>query len=148
MSPVLSPVLACALLAAPLGLSAQAPAPRPVATQQEYVFPPGFGILLFHVHPDKTADFEAVVTRLAQVLDGSPDPSRRQQAATWRVFRSIESTAESAVYLFFFDPVVAGADYDPVRMLTEAVPTEVQALYGRMKAAVIRVERMALARMR
>jgi hypothetical protein len=147
MQRVLSPVLACALLLLPVRALAQAP-PPPAAPQQEYVFPPGLGLLLFHVHPDRAADFEAIVARLGQVLDISPDPARRRQAATWRVFRSVEHPAESAVYLFFFDPVVAGADYDPVRMLTEAVPTEVQALYARMKAAVIRVERMALASVR
>jgi hypothetical protein len=142
---VLPVVFACVLWTS--GLLAQTAGPRPAA-QQEYVFPPGSGLLFFHVHPDKTSDFEAVVSRLAQVLEASPDPARRQQASSWRVFRSVESSGESAVYLFFFDPVVAGADYDPVRMLTEAVPTEVQALYGRMKEAVIRVERMALAKIR
>ena len=55
---------------------------------------------------------------------------------------------ESAIYVFSFDPAVPGADYDPVKLLAEAVPGEAQALYEKLKAAIVRVERMGLARLR
>ena len=60
-------------------------APRPVL--QNYTFPSGAGMLFFYVKPDRTADFEAVVTRLGETLDRAEDPIRRQQAAGWRILR-------------------------------------------------------------
>jgi hypothetical protein len=50
--------------------------------------------------------------------------------------------------VFLLDPVVPGADYDPVRILSESLPAEVQPLYERLKSAVIRVERMGLSKIR
>ena len=88
------------------------------------------------------------MARLSESLDGAQDATRRQQAASWRMFRSAESVKESAIYVFSFDPAVPGADYDPVKMLAEAVPSEAQALYEKLKAAIVRVERMGLARLR
>jgi hypothetical protein len=110
----------------------------------DYVFPAGTGLLLFYVRADHTADFEAVAARIAQALAVSTDPARKQQAAGWRMFRSTEATREAVVYVFLLDPVVPGADYDPVRVLSESLPAEVQPLFERLKASVIRVERMAL----
>src|SRR5262245_21781832 len=65
--------------------------PRSAPAPQEYVFPSGAGVLFFHVRPDRTQDFEAVVTRLGEVLDRSIDPVRRQQSLGWRVFKSVET---------------------------------------------------------
>ncbi len=152
------------MLLAPLGLatvvvSAWGWPALPVATPQtnvqipsaagtDYKFPSGAGLLFFYVKPDKTADFEAIVARLGDVLDKSDDPVRKQQAASWRVLRSVEATGDSAIYVFVFIPAVPGADYDPIKVLSEAMPTEVQALYERLREDVIRVERMGLAKIR
>jgi hypothetical protein len=126
----------------------QAPAAPRNQTAPEYVFPSGAGVLFFHVRPDRTQDFEAVVTRLGQALDRSTDPVRRQQAQTWRVYRSAESPREAVIYLFFFDPAVFGADYDPVKVLGEDAPADVAVLYERLRADVVRVERMGLTKLR
>jgi len=115
---------------------------------QAYAFPSGAGMLFFYVRPDRTADFEAVVMRLGEVLDTVPEPARKQQAAGWRILKSIETTRDSAIYLFFFDPAIPGADYDPVKFLGEALPTEAQSLYERLKASIVRVERMGLGKIR
>jgi hypothetical protein len=72
---------------------------------------------------------------------------RRQQAAGWKLFRSLESHP-NRIYVFLFDPIVPGADYDPVRILSAELPDEVQELYAHLKDALIRVERMSLARVR
>jgi hypothetical protein len=127
---------------------AQAPPARPTATAPDYTFDSSVGLLLFYVRPDKVADFEAVTARLAQALDASSDPVRRQQAAAWRMLRSSEPARDAVVYVFLLDPVVPNADYDPVRILSESLPTEVQPLYDKLKASVIRVERMALTKLR
>jgi hypothetical protein len=146
----LSSLGTCFLLTASLGAHPQAPAvPRPsVTASQEYVFPSNAGILFFHVRPDRAQDFEAVVARLAEALDRSTDPVRRQQAASWRIYKSLETPREGVLYLFFFDPAVLGADYDPIKVLGEDAPAEIGALYERLRADVLRVERMALTKMR
>jgi hypothetical protein len=140
-------VLLVAFSWTPSGVAIQAPA-TPASHGPNYRFTTPAGVLYFHVRPDRATDFEAVVTRMGEVLDQSADPVRRQQAASWRVWRSTETGHDSTVYMFFFDPVVSGADYDPVKILGEGLPTEVHALYERLKAATIRIERMALQRVR
>jgi hypothetical protein len=117
-------------------------------TSKDYVFSTGAGMLFFYVKPDKSAEFEAVVTRLSEALDKTTDPVRKQQAASWRILKSVELQTDSPVYVFVFDPAVTGADYDPVKVLSEGAPPDLQALYAQLKDATIRVERMGLARLR
>ncbi len=144
------PVIACMLIGLSAAPAARTQDPPPVAAPaaQAYTFATGAGLLFFYVRPDRTTDFEAVVARLSESLDGAQDAVRRQQAASWRMFRSAETVKESAIYVFSFDPAVPGADYDPVKLLAETVPSEAQALYEKLKAAIVRVERMGLARLR
>lgn len=129
--------------AAPLG-AAQAPAPAIPSPTSDYVFHATTGLLVFHVRPEAARDFEAVMARLAQGLDAATDGVRRQQRSTWRLLRSAEAATGNAMYVAVIDPVVAGADYDPVRMITEFWPGESQELYARLKAAVLKVERLSL----
>lgn len=134
---------------APVQAQQQPPAARPTtAVPQEYVFPSGAGALFLHVKPEKTQDFEAVLTRLGEALDAATDPIRKQQAASWRVFKSVETARDVVIYMFFFDPAVFGADYDPVKVLSEASPADVQGLYERLRADVVRVERLGLSKIR
>lgn len=121
-----------------------APAPTPAKSPSEYAFRSGAGLLVFHVRPDATQAFEAAMARLAQVLGASIDPTRSQQAKGWRAFRSVESTADAVLYVLVFDPAVATADYDPVRLLSEEVPSEARTFYDTLRAAVLKVERMGL----
>jgi hypothetical protein len=146
MPPLLALTLAVLLAREAPSVTAQA-APV-VSAAPEYVFPSAAGLLFFYVRPDKTTEFESVVARLSEVLDATADPTRRQQAETWRIFRSTEAARETLVYVFIFDPAVVGADYDPVKVLGEALPLEAQALYERLRASVVRVERMGLAKLR
>jgi hypothetical protein len=138
-----------ALLALPApDVAAQSPQRPSPAASTDYIFPSGAGALFFHVKPDRAEDFEAVVATLAGVLDRSVDPIRHQQAANWRVFKSTETPRDAVIYVFFFDPAVLGADYDPVKVLGEALPADLQGLYERLRTDVIRVERMGLAKIR
>jgi copper oxidase (laccase) domain-containing protein len=87
-------------------------------------------MVLNFIKPDKTADFETIVTRLKEALQKSDKPARRQQAATWKVFRATEPGANGSVlYIFAIDPAVKGADYTVSTILAEAFPSEVKALY-------------------
>ena len=143
-------VVACSLASVSAAPAAQAPNPPPAAqpATQAYTFSTGAGVLFFYVRPDKVTDFEAVVAKISEVLDATQDPVKKAQASSWRMFKSTEALKESAIYVFSFDPALPGADYDPVKLLADTVPAEAQALYEKLKGAIVRVERMGLARLR
>ena len=108
--------------------SAQAPAGR--------VFGSDAGMILNTIKAEKTGDFEAVVAKLKEALQKSDKLERRQQAASWRVFKAVEQGANStAVYVFWLDPPVKGADYTVSKILAEAFPGEVQELYKKFSDA-------------
>jgi hypothetical protein len=110
--------------AAPHG---QQPAQPPVNAR---VFASDAGIILNFIKPDKTGDFEAVMARLKEALEKSSKPERRQQSASWKIFRAVEPGANGSVlYVFTIDPAVKGADYTVSTILAEAFPNDVQALY-------------------
>jgi 23S rRNA G2069 N7-methylase RlmK/C1962 C5-methylase RlmI len=123
--------------------SAQSPAPgtQPSAAQpaaadtsqqdaQKRVFASDAGLVLNFIKPDKTADFEEIVTRLREALNKSDKPERRQQAASWKVFRALEPGANGSVlYVFQIDPAVKGADYTVSTILAEGFPDQVQELF-------------------
>jgi hypothetical protein len=94
------------------------------------VFASDAGLVLNFVKPDKAADFEAIVDKLREALQKSATPERKKQAASWKVFRAVESGAHgSVVYVFDIDPAVKGADYTVATLLAEAFPNDVQARY-------------------
>jgi hypothetical protein len=120
-----APVFAQAVPAAP----AQ-PAPAAQAAPTARMFASDAGMVLNFIKPDKTTDFEAVMVKLKEALQKSAKPERKQQAATWKVFKSPDPAAGGNVlYVFIIDPSVKGADYTVSTILAEAFPTEVQALY-------------------
>jgi hypothetical protein len=93
--------------------------------------------MVFHaIKPDKTADFEAVMARLRDVLAASTNEVRRQQAAGWRVYRQTAPLANGAVlYVSVLEPVIANAEYDVARLLAEAAPSEAAQLYEQFRDA-------------
>lgn len=100
------------------------------------VFGSDAGMVLNFVKPGMTADFEAIVVRLKEALEKSDKPERRQQAASWKVFRAVEPGGDGSVlYVFTIDPAVKGADYTVSTILAEAFPTEVQDLYKQYAGA-------------
>ena len=108
--------------AAPAAAAQAAPTPR--------LFASDAGMVLNFIKPDKTADFEAVMGKLKEALQKSEKPERKQQAASWKVFKSPDPAAGGNVlYVFVIDPAVKGADYTVSTILAEAFPTEVQTLY-------------------
>ena len=87
-------------------------------------------MVLNFIKPDKTADFEAIIAKLKEALQKSDKPERKQQAASWKVFKSPDQAAGGNVlYVFMIDPSVKGADYTVSTILAEAFPQEVQTLY-------------------
>ncbi|PYR58696.1 MAG: hypothetical protein DMF85_09925 [Acidobacteria bacterium] len=117
------------------------PAPAPpapsAAPRNPRVFAPGSsGMILSFIKPDKARDFEMVIGRVKDALARTQNPVRRQQAATWKVFRGVEPAVRNNVlYVFMIDPAAASAEYSETQILTEAFPSEVQALYQTYAAA-------------
>jgi len=112
-------------------VEAQAPpAQQAAAAQAKRVFASDAGMVLNFIKPDKTADFEAVMAKLKEALQKSTKPERKQQAASWKVFKSPEpAQGGNVLYVFIIDPSVKEADYTVSTILAEAFPSEVQTLY-------------------
>jgi hypothetical protein len=82
------------------------------------------------IKPDKTADFEQIMTRVHEALMKSTDPQRQQQAAGWKVMRISKPLADGNIaYVHIVNPVVSGADYTIMQLLYDAFPDERQKLY-------------------
>ena len=130
------------ILAAPTPAQQQpAPPPQP-ATQASpapvaRVFGSNTGLVLNFIKADKTADFEAVIAKLKEALEKSPNPLRKQQAASWRVYKSPDPAAVgAALYVYIVDPAVKGADYSVTTILSEAFSAdELNALYRQYNEA-------------
>ena len=106
------------------------------AAGRSHVMGSDAGLVLNFIKPDKTADFEAVVAKVREALQGSNKPERKRQAASWKVFRAAEPGANGSVlYMFVIDPAVKGADYTVSGILAEGFPTEVQDLYQKYAGA-------------
>jgi hypothetical protein len=124
-------VLVGALSAIPLHAQ-QPPAPAPAApaaaaqaAPTTRVFAGDAGMVLNFIKADKVADFEMVVTKLKEALAKSAKPERKQQAASWKVFKAAEPGAGGSVlYVFIVDPSVKGADYSVANILAEALPAD------------------------
>ena len=140
--------LACTAVAEPAAQAPAAPQPQAAPAAQAPsapVVPPvpaalpmagPAGMVLHAIKADKTADFEAVMTRLRDLLALSGNDVRRTQGAGWRVFRQASPLADGAVlYVSFLDPVVANAEYDVPRLLAEVAPAEAAQLYERFRDA-------------
>ena len=102
-----------------------------VAASPARVFGSNTGVVLNFIKPDKTADFEAVVAKLKDALQNSSNAQRKQQAASWKVYKSPDpGPAGSVLYVYIVDPVVKGADYAVSTILAEAISAdELAALY-------------------
>jgi hypothetical protein len=103
------------------------------------------GMMFNVIKPASTADFEMVLGRLREALQKSENPARKQQAASWKIYKSTDPSPDGNVmYIFLFDQAVAGVDYDPVKILSEAFPTEVNALYEKLKGAYANLNKAGL----
>jgi hypothetical protein len=112
------------------------------------------GMVFNVIRQSSTADFEMVLGRVREALQKSENPARKQQAASWKVYKSADAPqmtkcpdgtdCPAVMYIFVFDKAVAGVDYDPVKILSEAFPTEVNQLYDKLKAAYITLNKASM----
>jgi len=120
------------LLSAPSAYAQAAPA-APAAQAQaptKRVFASDAGMVLNFIKPDKTADFEAVMTKLKEALQKSDKPERKQQAASWKVFKSPDPAGANVLYVFVIEPSVKDADYTVSNILAEVYkPEDLNVIY-------------------
>jgi hypothetical protein len=124
-------ILALAVFAVTAGpSSAQDPAAPAPAVPNARVFNGGAGLILYTIKPGSTADFEMVLNKTKEALMKSEKPERKQQAASWRVYKSDQTAANGNVtYVMIIDPSIKDADYNIVNILNEVFPAEIQALF-------------------
>ncbi|MEP7307610.1 MAG: hypothetical protein ABJA98_19070 [Acidobacteriota bacterium] len=104
-----------------------APAPAPAqqaAAPTKRVFASDAGMILNFIKPDKTADFEEVMAKLKEALQKSDKPERKQQAASWKVFKSPDPAGANVLYVFVIEPSVKDADYTVSNILAELYKPE------------------------
>src|SRR5689334_2790316 len=122
--------LMASVLSASFAHAQAAPAQQAQAVSQPRLFPNDAGMILVFIKPDKAADFEMVIGKLKEALAKSEKPERKQQAASWKIYKAAEGGPGGAViYVSTMEPAVKGADYSVALILSEAFPQEVQALY-------------------
>jgi hypothetical protein len=114
-----------------------APAQAAQAAPQTRTFPGDGGMILNFIKPDKTADFEAVMAKLKEALAKSEKPERKEQAKSWKIFKSPDpAQGGNILYVFVVDPAIKGADYSVANILAEAFPAaEVNELYKQYAGA-------------
>ena len=118
---------------------AQQPAQQPAQQQAAgLTFGSDAGIVFNVIKADKTADFEMIVGKVKEALAKSDNPVRKQQAASWKVFKAIEpGPGGNVMYLFVMDPSVKDADYTVSKIIYEAFPAEAQDLYNKMRESYV-----------
>jgi hypothetical protein len=96
-------------------------------------------LLTVAIRPDKTADFERILSRLQAALMKSNDSQRLKQAEGWKVIRLATALPDGNVaYVHVIDPVVPGAEYGVMQILYDAFPDERQQLYESYRDAFVR----------
>jgi hypothetical protein len=97
----------------------------PAAASSARTFTAPAGIILNAVRPERVADFDKLIGYLQAALAASSDATVRAQAEGWRVLKASETGPNGvALYVFLFDPAVAGADYGLGRILAAAYPDQ------------------------
>ena len=99
-----------------------APAQQAQPVSNARLFNNDAGMVLNFIKPDKTADFEMIMGKLKEALQKSEKPERKQQAASWRVFKSADPAGANTLYVYIIDPSVKGADYTVANVIAEGFP--------------------------
>ena len=121
--------------AAPPAAVAVPPIPTAPTASVARAFTTGCGFLLHPVRPERVQDFERFLAYVRDALARSTNPRVRSQAGGWRFFKASEPGPNGvALYVFWIDPAVQGADYQLGPILAEvytdpAQLTEIWALY-------------------
>lgn len=124
---VMGAAFAVALAAAPAFAQDAAPAAPVLALDGDAA------TITVLIKPDKTAEFESVLTKLQEALAKSEKPERKQQAAGWTVYKTGTPVQGNTAYIMIISPIVKGQEYDITRLIAEVFPTEVQEIFQKYK---------------
>jgi hypothetical protein len=94
-------------------------------------------LLLVQIKPDKTADYEAMVAKLKDALMKSEKPERKAMAKGWKVYKATEPAAGNTLYVHVIEPTAPGDYANPLRIISEVFPTEVQDIYNKVKEGFV-----------
>lgn len=109
------------------------------AAPQKFTMEGDLALWSVSIRPDKTADYEQVLTKVKEVLAKSPAPEAKQQLAGWRVYKAAKPMADgNIIYTHVITPV-PGADYNLLQVLYATVtdPTEQKTLYDLYRGAFV-----------
>jgi hypothetical protein len=120
-------VLAASTLAGATGASAQEPEKKVLTLDGDRT------LVIVLIKPDKTADFEAVLSKYQQALEKSDKPVRKQQLEGMKFFKSPTPMGGNAAYIISVDPVIKGEEYDITRVINEVFPSEALDIYNKYK---------------
>lgn len=95
------------------------------------------GLLLVQIKPEKTADYEAMIQKLKDALSKSDKPERKAMAKAWKVFKASEPAAGNTLYVHVIDATAPGDYTNPLRIISEVFPTEVQDIYTKVKEGFV-----------
>ena len=121
----------------------QQPATPPAAAQaapekaENPTFSAPAGLLLVQIKPDKTADYEAMIAKLKDALSKSEKPERKAMAKAWKVYKASEPAAGNTLYVHVIDASAPGDYTNPLRIISEVFPTEVQDIYTKVKEGFV-----------
>jgi len=119
------------------------PATPPAAAQaapekaENPTFSAPAGLLLVQIKPDKTADYEAMIAKLKDALAKSEKPERKAMAKAWKVYKATEPAAGNTLYVHVIDAAAPGDYTNPLRIISEVFPTEVQDIYTKVKEGFV-----------
>jgi hypothetical protein len=99
---------------------------------QKLTFQGDIALWSIAIKPDKTADFEQVMTRVKEALAKSERPEAKQQAAGWKVMKGIKLPDGNIIYTHVIHPVVPDADYTLMTIIYEVFkdPAEQLKIYN------------------
>jgi len=96
------------------------------------------GLLLVQIKPDKTADYEAMVAKLKDSLSKSEKPERKAMAKAWKVYKAAEpAPGGNTLYVHVVEAAAPGDYTNPLRIISEVFPTEVQDIYNKVKEGFV-----------
>jgi hypothetical protein len=108
--------------------SAWAQAPAAAAPPPPRHFNGDAGLILIYVQPDKTAQFEGAMQKIKEGLQKSEKPERKEQAASWKLFKA-GAGAAGQVYAMIMSPSVKNVDYAVGAILAETQPAEARTIF-------------------
>ena len=94
-------------------------------------------VITILVRADREGDFTSTLGHLGKAIQASPSATRQRQAAGWKVLKGTELLGGNVVYVMSLDPVVPRAEYDPIRLIQESFPAEVDSIFKRYRDAFV-----------